>query len=129
MNCRCKVKTRATKQLTIHTLPNVLILHLKRFDPYSSNGGKITKTIQCPLELDMADFVSDDGRDRRDNSQYSLYAVLCHKGGGAHSGHYYSYALANGNWYKHDDATTSPAYTTAVLTVRFSILPPCLPNL
>jgi ubiquitin carboxyl-terminal hydrolase 12/46 len=101
----------------MHTLPNVLILHLKRFDPYSSYGGKITRTIMCPLELDMAGFVSDDGRDRGDNSQYSLYAVLCHKGMGAHSGHYYSYAIANGRWYKHDDSCTSPVDETTVLTV------------
>ena len=28
---KCKLKSTASKQLTIHILPNILVLHLKRF--------------------------------------------------------------------------------------------------
>jgi ubiquitin C-terminal hydrolase len=45
---QCKQKTRATKRLTLHTLPNVLILHLKRFDFWGMHGGKISKFIRYP---------------------------------------------------------------------------------
>lgn len=43
---KCKQKTRATKQLTVETLPNVMILHLKRFDFLSSHGSKINRRIR-----------------------------------------------------------------------------------
>jgi len=39
---RCRVKVPALKRLTVHEAPNVLTVHLKRFDPMNfASGGKI----------------------------------------------------------------------------------------
>ena len=76
----CKELTRAKKQLTIHTLPNVLTIQLKRwvdgcglqaelslhyrlvhfrFEFNTLFGGKINKIVQYPEYLNMRPFMSD----------------------------------------------------------------------
>mmetsp|Transcript_7302 Transcript_7302/g.17847 ORF Transcript_7302/g.17847 Transcript_7302/m.17847 type:complete len:710 (-) Transcript_7302:295-2424(-) len=102
---KCKQKTRATKQLTVHTLPNVLMLHLKRFDVMSTvYGGKISKTIRYGDTLDLGPYLSSSKAGAQD-ARYSLFGVLVHKGGGVRSGHYYSYVKAGGVWRQYDDET------------------------
>ena len=54
----CKRKSTATKQLTIHTLPNILVIQLKRFSFAGSLGGKISRHIAFETELDMGKFLS-----------------------------------------------------------------------
>ena len=44
-------KSEASKQLTIHTLPNVLVLQLKRFSFLGMHGGKISKHVAFEFEL------------------------------------------------------------------------------
>ncbi|EGR30389.1 ubiquitin carboxyl-terminal hydrolase family protein, putative [Ichthyophthirius multifiliis] len=55
----CKAHKRATKQMTIYRVPNILIIHLKRF---KMTGGiwnqKLTKLVTFPVEgLDITDYV------------------------------------------------------------------------
>ena len=53
----CKRKSRASKQLLLHTLPNVLVLHVKRFDAlqgYRTGVGKICRSIAYPEVLLVA---------------------------------------------------------------------------
>ncbi|KAJ3217577.1 Ubiquitin carboxyl-terminal hydrolase 42 [Dinochytrium kinnereticum] len=52
---QCKTKVDATKRLTILHPPNVLALHLKRFD-FSSSGIKVDKFIEFPKTLDIKPF-------------------------------------------------------------------------
>lgn len=86
------VKT-AKKQVFIETLPNVLILHLKRFE-YNEKGGaqKIWKKIGYPLELEIPKEVLPR---QQLNSlgagglpRYRLIAVVYHHGKHASGGHY-----------------------------------------
>jgi ubiquitin carboxyl-terminal hydrolase 10 len=84
----------ATKQVLIETLPEVLILHLKRFQ-YDNTGGtqKIWKKIGYPLELEIpkevfsrqkhASLLNHGGLPR-----YRLMAVVYHHGKNASGGHY-----------------------------------------
>lgn len=76
----------ATKQVSIETLPPVLILHLKRFQ-YDNTGGtqKIWKKIAYPLELEIPrEAMSKRGA----LSRYRLIGVVYHHGSSAQGGHY-----------------------------------------
>lgn len=84
----------ATKQLSIETLPPVLILHLKRFQ-YDNSGGtqKIWKKIGYPLELEIPKDVF--ARQKQGSilnhgglPKYRLSAVVYHHGKNASGGHY-----------------------------------------
>lgn len=84
----------ATKQVTIETLPQVLILHLKRFQ-YDSNGGtqKIWKKVGYPLDLEIPKELFP--QHKRGGLQahgglpkYRLIGVVYHHGKNASGGHY-----------------------------------------
>jgi ubiquitin C-terminal hydrolase len=92
----CKVSSK------LWTLPNVLVLHLNRFD---RNGTKFEKNdthVSFPNEIDLTQYISTDKGDPN-NYIYSLYAVNYHKGT-LNSGHYWA-ACKNldGKWYTYDD--------------------------
>ncbi|KAI4189965.1 MAG: hypothetical protein L6R41_001073 [Letrouitia leprolyta] len=84
----------ATKQVTIDTLPPVLILHLKRFQ-YDNAGGtqKIWKKVGYPLDLEIpkevfpqhkrGSILAHGGLPR-----YRLIGVVYHHGKNASGGHY-----------------------------------------
>eukprot|EP00606_Chrysophyceae_sp_TOSAG23-5_P001575 GSChrysophyteH2.ASY1.ANO1.865.1 assembled CDS len=108
----CKKKVLATKRFKVLNAPNVLVLHLKRF---TYGLDKISRHIEFDLKLEINDSV---GRNK-----YSLYAVLVHHGGSAHSGHYTSYAMAsNGQWYHYDDSSVSMVSVQAVLSQKAYVL-------
>jgi ubiquitin carboxyl-terminal hydrolase 36/42 len=48
---------RADKQITIEVAPNVLTIHLKRFQ-YGGFGSKINKHVEFSPELDLQHFMS-----------------------------------------------------------------------
>lgn len=84
----------ATKQVTIETLPQVLILHLKRFQ-YDSSGGtqKIWKKVGYPLDLEIPKDVF--AQHKRGGilahgglPKYHLIGVIYHHGKNANGGHY-----------------------------------------
>lgn len=84
----------ATKQVTIETLPQVLILHLKRFQ-YDNTGGtlKIWKKIGYPLDLEIPKEVFPQHRRggilaHGGLPKYRLIGVVYHHGKNASSGHY-----------------------------------------
>ena len=82
----CKRKSTATKQLTIHTLPNILVIQLKRFSFAGSLGGKISRHIAFETELDMGKFLSRRAGAGETDNMYDLYGVLVHKGSSAQCG-------------------------------------------
>ncbi|XP_065906351.1 trichohyalin-like isoform X2 [Dysidea avara] len=83
------------KQLVIHKLPQVLILHMKRFTigPYSVT--KNSTYMSFPLVLDVAPYCSEsclkEFCDINNNIFYGLYAVVVHLGCSLKSGHYIAY--------------------------------------
>lgn len=52
------LQVRAVKQITVEDAPNVLTIHLKRFE-YGVFGSKISKRIEFGLTLDLAPYMSD----------------------------------------------------------------------
>ena len=108
---KCLEKVPASKVLTLHTSPKVLILVLRRFSDLT--GNKMTKEVQYPERLDMQHYLSEQ---RAGPLVYVLYAVLVHAGRSCHSGHYFCFVKAgNGQWYKMNDAKVSACDVTCAL--------------
>ncbi|XP_062154833.1 ubiquitin carboxyl-terminal hydrolase 17 [Alnus glutinosa] len=117
---RCKTYEKAKKKLTILESPNILTIVLKRFQ--SGNFEKLNKSIQFPVVLDMAPYISGVG----DKSpSYSLYAVVVHLDSmnASFSGHYVCYVKNfNGEWFRIDDSTVEPVELERVLLERAYML-------
>ena len=86
--------SNATKQVTIETLPQVLILHLKRFQ-YDNTGGtqKIWKKVGYPLDLEIPKEVFPQHKRggllaHGSLPKYRLISVVYHHGKNASGGHY-----------------------------------------
>ena len=112
---RCKVKVDASKTLSLQSLPEVLMLHIKRFAHNSYFGSKVNRHVNFPVQgLDMKAFLSEERRERMAQQQpqdaedsssvYDLYAVIRHLGSVA-GGHYICYAQNHitRRWYEFDD--------------------------
>eukprot|EP00484_Ammonia_sp_Unknown_P007860 CAMPEP_0197080238 /NCGR_PEP_ID=MMETSP1384-20130603/214025_1 /TAXON_ID=29189 /ORGANISM="Ammonia sp." /LENGTH=1078 /DNA_ID=CAMNT_0042519121 /DNA_START=1 /DNA_END=3237 /DNA_ORIENTATION=+ len=111
---QCNRKQNAVKQLTIFDAPNILLLHLKRFE----FGVKIDKFVQFDTSLDLTPFMSKYRKFREKGRKitYTLYAVLIHAGKYSNCGHYYSYIrTANNKWYLCNDSTIKSSTTHNVL--------------
>ncbi|CAD6499409.1 BgTH12-03525 [Blumeria graminis f. sp. triticale] len=83
----------ATKQVFIDSLPQVLILHLKRFQ-YDNAGGtqKIWKKVDYPLELELPKELFPRHKrsfyEKNGLPNYRLISVVYHHGKNASGGHY-----------------------------------------
>ncbi|XP_014673028.1 PREDICTED: ubiquitin carboxyl-terminal hydrolase 36-like [Priapulus caudatus] len=113
-DCRhCACKVTAQKRFTVFHAPSVLTLQLKRFEYARFDGRKVHDMVHYPEQLDLRPYMS-----RRDGPPvlYSLYGIVCHSGGGIHSGHYYAYAKApNGVWHVFNDTIVRDMKNTNVL--------------
>src|SRR5579859_49254 len=124
----CGRHVDAVKQVTIKSLPDNLIFHLKRFE-YDVNQNKRTKVndyFKFPTEIDLFPYTLDQielsakgiTRPREETQQiYDLVGVLVHTGN-AESGHYYSYIRDSRpagavpdprvQWYEFNDSDVKP---------------------
>ncbi|TPX55921.1 hypothetical protein PhCBS80983_g04927 [Powellomyces hirtus] len=125
---RPPVQTRAYKRYLMHTTPEVLVVHLKRFQQVGFGGRtkKVEDVVAFEYEMDVSSFLappevekavkegSSDGnvarpvtppgaRARRRDGKYRLYGVVVH-GGGLFSGHYVAYVRVGGTEGKASDA-------------------------
>lgn len=117
---KCKRKVRARKQLTVFQAPNVLAIHLKRFQfSMMGIGGKINKPIRFAESLNLRKYMSDKTSD----IAYSLYAVLVHQGGSTNSGHYFCFVKNGaGAWLCCNDESVSPLSLQGVMRQQAYIL-------
>jgi len=98
---RCKELRRATKTLEIWTVPDILIIHLKRFSGHRTFRDKIEELVDFPVEgLDLSGKVGfPEGKDLT----YDLFAVDNHFGG-LGGGHYTATAqnFFDKQWYDYN---------------------------
>ncbi|GAN08057.1 ubiquitin carboxyl-terminal hydrolase 4-like [Mucor ambiguus] len=103
---RCKKHQRALKKMDIWKLPEIIVVHLKRFSQVRHWRNKVDTMIDFPLkELDMTDRVLG----HQDESLiYDLYAVDNHYGGMG-GGHYTAFAqnIDDGEWYEFNDSSVT----------------------
>lgn len=95
------------KIVDLWTVPNYLIIHLKRFKEVSNQSVKNTAQVQYPIkDLDITRFISKEKKDTN-NYIYDLYAIN-HHSGNMDSGHYWSSCKnLDGHWYQFNDANVS----------------------
>ena len=118
-NCEtCKKKTESLKRISIHRLPEILVLHLKRFrhDGGYYGGSKITKTVTFPVasDFDLGPFVSDNQRNV--STKYRLCGFVVHMGS-LSGGHYIAYCRhkTTGQWFCFDDSRVTPVNDIGVI--------------
>jgi len=112
----CNKYVPSKKQLSLKSLPPVLIIHLKRFQYTTIYRDKITSLVNFPLrDFDLSRFVVDPAKP----PIYDLYAISNHIGGMS-GGHYTCYALnqMDNVWYKLDDS-----HCTSILDPSFIVTP------
>ncbi|KAF3036830.1 CSN-associated deubiquitinating enzyme Ubp12 [Didymella heteroderae] len=100
----CKEMRRATKTLDIWTVPDILIIHLKRFSGFRSFRDKIDDKVDFPVEgLDLSGKV---GFPEDKSLVYDLFAVDNHFGG-LGGGHYTATAqnFFDKQWYNYNDSS------------------------
>merc|ERR1712157_196161 len=103
----CKDFKCASKKIDLWDSPDLLIIHLKRFNYTRNWRDRINTLVQFPVEgLDLGPFLLS--QEHKKDAVYDLYAVSNHMGGMG-GGHYTAYAknLDNKKWYQLDDSRTS----------------------
>lgn len=129
----CKEFRRATKKFDLWKVPDILVVHLKRFSSGRMARDKLDTNVDFPLEgLNLEQRVEgarvvrelrreEEGRGVEDMPKehdeavavdtpiYDLYAVDNHFGG-LGGGHYTAYAKnpTDNRWYNYDDSHVSP---------------------
>nr|XP_046266543.1 ubiquitin carboxyl-terminal hydrolase 43a [Scatophagus argus] len=130
----CKQLQQGMVKMSLWTLPDILILHLKRFRQVGERRNKLSTLVRFPMTgLDMAPHVVKRSQSMRNLNSgawppswkqhsgqhhqpadmilphdylYDLYAV-CNHHGGMHGGHYTAYCMnsVDGQWYSYDDSS------------------------
>lgn len=105
----CKEHQQATKKIEVWSVPDILTIHLKRFESSRSFSDKIDAVVEFPIEgLDMSGYAADKDQDGRPLI-YDLFAVDNHFGGMG-GGHYTAYVkdFVDNKWYYYDDSRVTP---------------------
>ncbi|KAL6138277.1 hypothetical protein ACLB2K_063560 [Fragaria x ananassa] len=117
----CKTPRQASKKLDLWRLPEILVIHLKRFsyDHYFKN--KLETLVDFPLyDLDISAYITQH-RDQL-SSRYMLYAISNHYGG-LGGGHYTAFVqLGKGSWYEFDDDRVSAVHEERIKTSAAYVL-------
>ncbi|XP_073809189.1 ubiquitin carboxyl-terminal hydrolase 43a isoform X1 [Danio rerio] len=116
----CKQMQQGMVKMSLWTLPDILILHLKRFRQVGKRRNKLSTLIRFPVSaLDMTPHVVKRSQSMKNLAPlpstwkhgetdflYDLYAV-CNHHGGMHGGHYTAYCRnsVDGHWYSYDDSS------------------------
>ena len=132
---KCKKKSKASvKKLSIACAPELLVVHLKRFDAMKSR--KVHTKVNFMLDgFDLAPFLAlenngNNGNIKAEPILYDLIGVVTHKGS-LNSGHYISFVPSitndvNGQvhkkWLKCDDETISVVDVSQVKSTEAYIL-------
>ncbi|PKI64379.1 hypothetical protein CRG98_015239 [Punica granatum] len=118
---RCKEHRQATKKLDLWKLPDILVVHLKRFSYSRFMKNKLDTFVNFPIHnLDLTKYVkADNGR----TYVYELYAISNHYGG-LGGGHYTAYAklIDENRWYHFDDSHVSPVGDAEIRTAAAYLL-------
>ncbi|TRY56406.1 hypothetical protein DNTS_034990 [Danionella cerebrum] len=116
----CKQLQQGMVKMSLWTLPDILILHLKRFRQVGKRRNKLSTLIHFPISgLDMTPHVVKRSQSIKNLAPfpsawkhgetdflYDLYAV-CNHHGGMHGGHYTAFCRnsVDGHWYSYDDSS------------------------
>ncbi|KAK1412698.1 hypothetical protein QVD17_34157 [Tagetes erecta] len=100
---QCKEQRQASKKLDLWRLPEVLVIHLKRFSYSRTMKTKLETFVNFPIhDFDLTKYVANKNNNRP--QVYELYALANHYGNMG-SGHYTAYVkhINENKWYNFDD--------------------------
>ncbi|XP_021757775.1 ubiquitin carboxyl-terminal hydrolase 10-like [Chenopodium quinoa] len=119
----CKEHRQASKKLDLWKLPEILVIHLKRFSYSRYFKNKLDTFVSFPIQnLELDKYVKE-----KDSSNvpymYELYAISNHYGG-LGGGHYSAYAklIEEDKWYHFDDSHVSPVSEADIKTSAAYVL-------
>ncbi|XP_042504881.1 ubiquitin carboxyl-terminal hydrolase 9-like [Macadamia integrifolia] len=119
----CKEHRQATKKLDLWRLPEILVVHLKRFSYSRYMKNKLDTLVNFPIHnLDLNKYVKSEGAGPQSHV-YELYAISNHYGG-LGGGHYSAYAklIDEDRWYHFDDSHVSPVNEDDIRTSAAYVL-------
>uniref|UniRef100_A0A7N0V0Y7 Ubiquitin carboxyl-terminal hydrolase n=1 Tax=Kalanchoe fedtschenkoi TaxID=63787 RepID=A0A7N0V0Y7_KALFE len=103
----CKEHRQASKKLDIWRLPEILVIHLKRFSYSRYTKNKLETYVDFPIDnLDLSSHIAY--KNGGISTRYMLYAISNHygsMGGGHYTAHVHH---GGGRWYDFDDSRVSP---------------------
>ncbi|XP_042873496.1 ubiquitin carboxyl-terminal hydrolase Usp2-like isoform X2 [Penaeus japonicus] len=117
---KCKERRKMTKSFSIQKFPKVLVLHLKRFSPLERWRGKLSCTVEFPLEgLTLSKYASNSST----SPLYNLIGVANHSGT-TYSGHYTAYCKHpySGSWHEYNDSRVSNISTGRICSPEAYVL-------
>ncbi|XP_059147856.1 ubiquitin carboxyl-terminal hydrolase 15-like [Physella acuta] len=118
----CEQHKQATKKFDLWSLPDILIIHLKRFSYNKYWREKIDVLVEFPThDLDLRKYIINEESNECD--VYDLIAVTNHYGG-LGGGHYTAYAMNkdDGSWYYFDDSSVTASSAESVVTKAAYVL-------
>ncbi|KAI3450781.1 hypothetical protein Pfo_007446 [Paulownia fortunei] len=117
----CKKHCQAGKKLDLWRLPEILVIHLKRFSYSRFLKNKLETYVDFPIhDLDLSTYIAQKGG--QSSNRYMLYAISNHYGsmGG---GHYTAFVHHGGDrWYDFDDSHVSPISEDKIKTSAAYVL-------
>ncbi|XP_073006210.1 ubiquitin carboxyl-terminal hydrolase 8 [Typha latifolia] len=118
----CKKHQQASKKLDLWRLPEVLVIHLKRFSYSRFMKNKLETFVDFPVhDLDLSTYITYSNKES--SNHYRLYAISNHYGnmGG---GHYTAYVYHEGEkrWYDFDDHHVGPISEESIKTSAAYVL-------
>jgi len=120
-----KTEVDATRRITFHELPRVMIFQLKYFIYTDEGLKKITKPMEYSMDLLLDRELLFNRGKTGSARQYKLFAVVFHHGEKAEGGHYTVDIFHGGQWVHVDDTKITPVNNDHVL----NFLPPRVPYL
>ncbi|KAK1397246.1 Ubiquitin carboxyl-terminal hydrolase [Heracleum sosnowskyi] len=117
----CKEHREAKKKLDLWRLPEILVVHLKRFSYNRLFKNKLEAYVDFPTEdFNLADYAVN--RMSEVSQGYVLYAIINHYGG-LGGGHYTAYVQqGNDKWYEFDDHRVYPVDEERIKTSAAYVL-------
>ncbi|KAF2300826.1 hypothetical protein GH714_016566 [Hevea brasiliensis] len=117
----CKKHRQASKKLDLWRLPEILVIHLKRFSYTRFMKNKLEAYVDFPVDdLDLSAYISY--KNGQSSHRYMLYAISNHYGsmGG---GHYTAFVHHGGDrWYDFDDSQVHPISQDKIKTSAAYVL-------
>jgi ubiquitin carboxyl-terminal hydrolase 4/11/15 len=123
----CREHVCAKKQAAIWSVPEVMVIQLKRFIGTRYSLKKLDIAVDFPEEIDMKEFIGDQSTE---SCCYRLFAVSNHSGG-LGGGHYTAHAIVQNpfeppdmkpKWYSFNDSSAASTRAAAVHTSSAYVL-------
>ncbi|KAL9230889.1 hypothetical protein vseg_006182 [Gypsophila vaccaria] len=116
----CKQHQQASKKLDLWRLPEILVVHLKRFSYNRFLKNKLETFVDFPIDkLDLGGFLAHKSSQHLDC--YRLFAVSNHYGG-LGGGHYTALVYHGARWYEFNDSLVEPMREQDVKTSAAYVL-------